>query len=82
MVSDSFVTPWTVTHQAPLSMVFPRQEYWSGLLFSSLGDVPDRSGVSYQPPALQVDFLPLINVGIVLSEISQREANTVFMCGL
>ena len=33
-------TPWTVTHQAPLSMGFPRQEYWSGLLFSPLGDLP------------------------------------------
>ena len=31
-MSDSFVTPWTVVCQAPLSMGFPRQEYWSGLL--------------------------------------------------
>ena len=30
-MSNSFVTPWTVAHQAPLSMGFPRQEYWSGL---------------------------------------------------
>ena len=29
-----FVTPWTVAHQAPLSMGFPRQEYWSGMPFS------------------------------------------------
>ena len=35
------VTLWTVAHQAPLSMGFPRQEYWSGLTFSSLGDSPD-----------------------------------------
>ena len=35
-----FATPWTVTHQAPPSMGFPRQEYWSGLLFSPLGDLP------------------------------------------
>ena len=34
VVSDS-VTPWTAVHQAPLSMRFPRQEYWSGLLFPS-----------------------------------------------
>ena len=34
-VSNSFVTYWTIAHQAPLSMVFPRQEYRSGLLFSS-----------------------------------------------
>ena len=36
-----FVTPWTVAHQAPLSMGFPRQEYWSGLPFSSPGTLPD-----------------------------------------
>ena len=36
-----FVTPWTVAHQAPLSMEFSRQEYWSGLPFPSLGDLPD-----------------------------------------
>ena len=35
------VTPWTVAHQAPLTMGFPRQEYWSGLLFPSQGDLPD-----------------------------------------
>ena len=36
-----FAILWTVVHQAPLSMGFPRQEYWSGLLFPSLGDLPD-----------------------------------------
>ena len=36
-----FVTPWTVVHQAPLSMGFSRQEYWSGLSFPSPGDIPD-----------------------------------------
>ena len=35
-MSDSFVTSWTVASQAPLSMGFPRQEYWSGLPFPSL----------------------------------------------
>ena len=34
-------TPWTVAHQAPLSMGFLRQEYWSGLPFLSPGDLPD-----------------------------------------
>ena len=33
--------PWTVACQAPLSMEFPRQEYWSGLPFSSSGDLPN-----------------------------------------
>ena len=39
-----FVTPWTVAHQAPLSMGFSRQEYWSGLPFPSSGDLP-QSGI-------------------------------------
>ena len=36
-----FATPWSVAHQAPLSMGFSRQEYWSGLPFPSPGDLPD-----------------------------------------
>ena len=36
-----FVIPWTVAHQAPLSMGFSRQEHWSGLSFPSPGDLPD-----------------------------------------
>ena len=39
-----FMTPWTVAHQAPLSMGFPRQEYWSGLPFPPPGDLPDLEG--------------------------------------
>jgi len=37
----TFVTPWTVALPAPLSMGFPRQEYWSGLPFPSPGDLPE-----------------------------------------
>ena len=37
IMSDSFVTPWTVAHKALLSMGFSRQEYWSGLSFPSPG---------------------------------------------
>ena len=44
-MSDS-VTPWIVTHQAPLSMGFPRQEYWSGLPFPSPEDLSD-SGIAF-----------------------------------
>ena len=40
VMSDSFTTPWTTALQAPLSMEFPRQEYWSGLPFPSAGDLP------------------------------------------
>ena len=40
-MSDSFATPWTVARQAPLSMGFARQEYWSGLPFPDPGDLPN-----------------------------------------
>ena len=50
-------TPWTVAHQAPLSMEFSRQEYWSGLPFPIPGDHPNP-GVEPMSPALQVDSLP------------------------
>ena len=40
-MSSSLATPCSVAHQAPLTMGFPRQEYWSGLLFPSQGDLPD-----------------------------------------
>ena len=48
-------TPWTVV---PLSMGFPRQEYWSGLLFPPPGDLPNP-GIEFVSPALQADPLPL-----------------------
>ena len=51
-----FATPWTVGHQAPASMGFPRQEYWSGLPFPSPGDLPDP-GIEPGSPALQADAL-------------------------
>ena len=51
------MTPWTVAHQAPLSVGFSRQEYWSGLPFPSLGDLPDP-GIEPGSPALQADSLP------------------------
>ena len=51
VVFDFFVTPRTVTCQAPLSMGFPRQEYWSGLPFPSPGDLPVL-GIEPESPAL------------------------------
>ena len=59
VVSDS-ATPWTIAHQAHLSMGFPRQEYWTGLPFPSPGDLPDLGAEPVSPvaPALQVDSLP------------------------
>ena len=56
-MSNSFVTPWNVGRQAPLSMGFPRQEYWSGLLFQSPGDLPNP-GIESTSPAFFF-FLPL-----------------------
>ena len=52
-----FATPWTVAYQAPFSMEFARQEYWSGLPFPSPGDLPDP-GTEHRSPALQADALP------------------------
>ena len=51
-----FATPWTVAHQAPPSMGFSRQEYWSGVPFPSPGDLPDP-GTELGSPALQADAL-------------------------
>ena len=51
VVSDSFVTPWTVALHALLSIGFPKQEYWSGLPFSSPGDLPNP-GIKPWSPAL------------------------------
>ena len=51
-----FVTLWSIAHQAPLSMGFSRQEYWSGLPFSSPGDLPNP-GIEPSSPALQAGSL-------------------------
>ena len=52
----TLLTPWTVAHQAPLSVGFPSQEYWSVLPFLSPGDFLDP-GIEPGSPALQADFL-------------------------
>ena len=53
-----FVTLWTVAYQASPSMGFSRQEYWSGLPFSSPGDLPDP-GIEPRSPASQAASLPV-----------------------
>ena len=60
VVFNSFVIPWTETQQTPLSMQFPRQEYWSGLPFPPPRDLPDPGIEPTSPvsPTLQVDSLP------------------------
>ena len=65
VVSDSFATPWTVAIQAPpLSMGFPRQEYWRRLPFPPPGDLPNP-GVEPASPALigRGDSLRLSHLG-------------------
>ena len=52
----TIATPWTVAHQAPLSIGFSRQEYWSGLPFLSPGNLPDP-GIEPASPALQAGSL-------------------------
>ena len=49
--SPTLVIPWTIAHQAPLSMGFSRQEYWSDLPFPSPVDLPDP-GIEPRSPAL------------------------------
>ena len=71
-----FVTPWNVTHQAPLSMGFSRQEYWSGLPFPPPGDLPNpgikpaslnvfciRFFTSSATWAAQYEFKPMLTCG-------------------
>ena len=63
-----FATPWTIARQAPLSMEFPGQEYWSGLSCAPPGDLPNPGIESSSPvsPALQADSLLLSHQGSIL----------------
>ena len=67
-----FVTQWTTALQAPLSMGFFRQEYWSGLPHPSPGDCP-HPGIKPVSPALQVDSLQLSLWGSPLNFILHVE---------
>ena len=71
-----FVTPLTVAYQAPQSMEFSRQEYWSGLPFPSPGDLPSP-GIEPRCPTLQADALPseLPGEPSYLSESIQNESH-------
>ena len=62
-------TPWTIAHQALLSMRFFRQEYWSGLPFPFPGDLPNP-GIEPTSPVLQADFLPLNHWGSSIYHVS------------
>ena len=56
-MSKLFATPWTVARQAPLSIGFSRQEYWSGLPFPYPGDLP-KPEIKPRSLALEADSLP------------------------
>ena len=60
-----FDTLWTLVHQAPLSVVFPRQEYWSGLTFHPPGDLSDTGIEPASPvaPALAGEFFTSVSPG-------------------
>ena len=66
-----FVTPWTVAHQAPLSMGFSRQEYWSGLQFPPPGDLPNTGikPASLMSPALAGRFFTTEQPGKTVSNV-------------
>ena len=73
-MSNSFATPWTVAHHVPLSMGFPRQEYWSGMPFLSPGDLPGP-GIEFLPPALLGGFFtseppqkPVSDIDVTISQ--------------
>ena len=75
----TLATPWTVAWQAPLSVGFSRQEYWSGLPFPSPGDLPDPGSSWPWPrsPSLQADRLPTSWEG---SPFEGRAALNLFPC--
>ena len=76
VISDSFATPWILACQAPLSMGFSRQEYWSGLPFPPPGDLPNP-GIKPMSPALVGRFFttelpprkPILEVHMLLNSV-------------
>ena len=66
----TLVTPWAVARQAPLSMGFSRQEYWSGLPFPTPGDLPDTKKKNLR----KKELLPSLSI----LDISFKNKNPVF----
>ena len=77
-MSYSFVTPWTVKHQAPLSMGFPRQEYWSGLPFPSPRDLPDP-GIEPCVLCQQVSSLSLSHWGKIWQNCFKKKKSIIIV---
>ena len=80
-MSDSFVTPWTVACQSPLSKGFPWREYWSGLPFPSPGDLPDV-GIKPMSTALAGKFFTIEPPGkkMVWFKCQSEEQSSVCVC--
>ena len=70
-----FATPWTVAHQSPLSMGFPRQEYWSGLAFPPPGNLL-HPGIKPASLAQQVNSIPLSHLGNPPHSLAPRQNHT------
>ena len=90
-MSDSLWPPWTVAHQAPPSMGFSRQEYWSGLPFPSLGDLPNpgieprylalqADALTSEPPVKPKFMLANIKTWRLVSKTSHKLQNIFIMC--
>ena len=83
VVSDSFTTPWTVALQAPLSMEFSRQEYWSGQPFLSPGDLPNL-GMEPRFPSLILYCLSHqgshIDMSVSLHQSTSTRKAEIFVC--
>ena len=80
-MSDSFVTPWTVAHQIPLSIGFLRQEYCSGLPFPSPGGLPDP-GIKPLSPALAGGFFTTESPGKPVTSARQQMQRLSVRCVL
>ena len=71
------MTAWTVAHQAPLAVGFPRQEYWRGLPFPSPGDLPDP-GIEPVSPVLTGGFFTTELPGKPKTKEIQVELKSIF----
>ena len=76
-----FATPWTVAHQAPLSMGFSRQEYWNGLPFPSPGDLPHPGNEAASPASAGGFFttVPQLAFDCMLMYLWQESLRQVFL---
>jgi len=81
VVSNTFVTPWMIARQFPLSMGFPRQKYWSGLPFPTPGDRPNP-GIKPTSPVWQADSITTEPPRMVTPyTLNSRKINKSYNCG-